>query len=99
MRCERANPDAYNFGLQNRDMIRAGLNALKENVQSFQTRETLHDRWRVFATWAKAELEIKDMRKLETHHLQQYAEHLRERFERDQISPATAQNYMSAVIG
>lgn len=97
MRCERANPDAYNFGLQNRDMIRAGLNALKEDVQSFQTRETLHDRWRVFATWAKSELEIKDMRKLETHHLQQYAAHLRDRFERDQISPATAQNYMSAV--
>ncbi|EII2379223.1 integrase domain-containing protein [Vibrio cholerae] len=97
MRSERANPDARNFGLQSRDMSKAGLNALKEGMKSFQSIATIHDRWRVFSTWIKSEQGIKDMRDIEKAHLVAYAAHLNDRYERGEIAPSTAQNYLSAV--
>ena len=97
MRQERTNPNSRNFGLGNRDMTIAGRNALQEGMASHSSIATMSDRWRVFSDYARNELGIKDMRKFETRHLQQYAANLRQRFESGELSAATAQNYLSAV--
>ncbi|EKF9838385.1 integrase domain-containing protein [Vibrio cholerae] len=97
MRSERTNPDSRNFGLRSRDMGKAGLNALKEGMKSFQSIATIHDRWSVFSAWIKSEQGIKDMRDIEKAHLVAYAAHLNDRYERGEIAPSTAQNYLSAV--
>ncbi|MGI2859995.1 integrase domain-containing protein [Shewanella algae] len=97
MRSERTNPDSRNFGLRSRDMGKAGLNALKEGMKSFQSIATIHDRWSVFSAWIKSEQGIKDMRDIEKTHLVAYAAHLNDRYERGEIAPSTAQNYLSAV--
>lgn len=97
MRSERTNPDSRNFGLRSRDMGKAGLNALKEGMKSFQSIATIHDRWSVFSAWIKSEQGIKDMRDIEKAHLVAYAAHLNNRYERGEIAPSTAQNYLSAV--
>lgn len=96
MRSVRGNPDARNFGLRSQDMGKAGLNALKEGMKSFQSIATIHDRWRVFSTWIKSEQGIKDMRDIDKTHLVAYAAHLNDRYERGEIAPSTAQNYLSA---
>lgn len=96
-RHDRANPDARNFGLRSRDMYRAGREALREGMASHNSRGTMADRWRVFCHYTKTELGISDMRRIEVSHLERYAEQLHERLDRGEISPSTAQNYMSAV--
>ena len=95
-RCDRSHPDARNFGLGARDMSRAGLHALREGMQSHSSIATMADRWASFAAWARDE-GIRDMRQIETSHLCDYATHLIERLDRGEISPATAQNLLSAV--
>ena len=80
-----------------KDMDRAGLHALREGMQSCGSINTMSDRWHHFAQFARQEWSVKDMRKLDREHVQQYADHLRERFERGELAPATAQNYLSAV--
>lgn len=97
MRSERTNPDSRNFGLRSRDINKAALNALKEGMKSFQSIATIHDRWSVFSAWIKSEQGIKDMRDIEKAHLVAYAAHLNDRYERGEIAPSTAQNYLSAV--
>ena len=96
-RFERKNPNSPNFGLGSRDMSRAGLHALREGMQSFSSISTIHDRWRVFADFAKSELRLHRLQQIEKSHLQIYGANLRERFERGELSAATAQNYLSAV--
>lgn len=96
-RCDRAHPDARNFGLGSRDVGYAGLNALREGMQSYSSIATMADRWSQFATWAKDMAAIKDMRQIETGTLRDYATHLIARLERGEISPATAQNALSTV--
>lgn len=96
-RHERTNPDGPNFGLGSRNMIRAGLHALREGMQSYSSIATMHDRWRMFAKFAKEELSLHTLKQVETSHLQVYAEHLSTRYEAGKISAATAQNYLSAV--
>lgn len=97
MRQEQRNIAARNYGLRSRNMIDAGRHALQEGMQSHSSIATMTDRWRVFANYARDELGVRDMRRIETAHLQQYAATLRERFEQGEISPATAQNYLSTV--
>lgn len=97
MREQRDNPNSRNYGLGNRDMARAGLNALREGMQSHSSIRTMADRWRVFAKFAQENLGVRDMRRIEIAHLQQYAAKLHERFDKGEISPATAQNYLSCV--
>lgn len=97
MRQEQRNIAARNYGLRSRNMIDAGRNALKEGMQSHSSIATMTDRWRVFAIYVRDELGVRDMRRIEIAHLQQYAATLRERFELGEISPATAQNYLSTV--
>ncbi|EGR1113631.1 integrase, partial [Vibrio cholerae] len=66
-------------------------------MKSFQSIATIHDRWSVFSAWIKSEQGIKDMRDIEKAHLVAYAAHLNDRYERGEIAPSTAQNYLSAV--
>ena len=96
-RCDRTNPDARNFGLGSRDMGYAGLNALREGMQSFSSIATMADRWGQFASWAREAAGIRDMRHIETATLRGYADHLIARLGQGEISPATAQNALSAV--
>lgn len=96
-RCDRANPNSRNFGLGSRDMAYAGRNALREGMQSHSSIATMADRWSQFASWAREEAGIRDMRHIESATLRGYATHLIERLERGEISPATAQNALSAV--
>ena len=55
------------------------------------------DRWGQFASWAREEAGIRDMRHIETATLRGYADHLIARLGQGEISPATAQNALSAV--
>ena len=92
-RWDRANPNARNFGLQSRDMTRAGQNALREGMKSGESIKTMSARFKQFAAFSKSEFNISDMRKLEKQHIEQYAAHLKE----SGLKAATAQNYLSAV--
>ncbi len=96
-RCDRQNPDSRNFGLGSRDLDRAGQNALREGMQSHSSIATMADRWSTFAAFSRQELGVSDMRRLDTEHLRQYGDHLRDRLERGEIGPATAQNALSTV--
>lgn len=96
-RHDRSNPNSRNFGLKNRDITQAGKNALKEGMQSHSSISTMTSRWAVFTDFLKSELNIRDMRLIETAHLQQYADQLIKKIERSELAPPTAQNYMSAV--
>jgi len=96
-RCDRENPDVRNFGLGSRDLDRAGQYALREGMQSYSSISTMADRWSKFAAFSQQELGVSDMRRLDTDHLRQYGDHLRERLERGEIGPATAQNLLSTV--
>lgn len=97
MREQRKSPNTRNFGLKNRDMARAGINALREGMQSHSSIKTMGDRWRIFAKYARDKLGIKDMRQIDTAHLQQYAATLRQRLNDGEIKASTAHNYLSAV--
>lgn len=97
MRDQRKSPHTRNYGLGNRDMARAGVNALKEGMQSKSSIATMGDRWRIFAKYARKELGIKDMRQIDTAHLQQYASTLHARLDAGKIKASTAHNYLSAV--
>ena len=96
-RHERENPNSRNFGLGTRCLERAGLHALREGMQSFSSISTMHDRWRLFAVFAKDELRLHSLNNIEKNHVQAYAERLIERHQEGEISAATAQNYLSAV--
>jgi hypothetical protein len=55
------------------------------------------DRWALFAQYARQELGLRDMRKLTTEHLRQYADHLHILLDRGEIAASTAQNRLSTV--
>lgn len=57
----------------------------------------MHDRWRLFAKFAKTELRLHSLDKIEKTHVQAYAKTLIERHKAGKMSAATAQNYLSAV--
>lgn len=96
-RHERKNPNSANFGLGTRCLNRAGLSALREGMASFSSISTMHDRWRLFAKFAKTELRLHSLDKIEKTHVQAYAKTLIERHKAGKMSAATAQNYLSAV--
>lgn len=96
-RHERKNPNSANFGLGARTLSRAGLHALREGMQSYSSISTMHDRWRVFADFAKDKLHLHTLKQIEKSHLQMYADHLHKRLDKGEIQPATAQNYLSTV--
>jgi len=78
-------------------MVKAATNALKERDGSFSTVATNTDRFRIAANFLKENHEIKDLRFIDKAHLISYAEHLKECVDKDDLSTATAHNYVSAV--
>lgn len=89
-----------NFGIGQRDMGRAGTaalqNAAKAGEVSFSTAATNGDRWQSFTAWAKEE-GIKKMENVTPELVTQYGQELAERVNSGEMSPSTAQNYVSAV--
>lgn len=96
-RFERANPQAKNFGLGARDLFHAGRLALREGMASHASAATMTDRWGQFAAYARQDLGIRDMRRIDTTHLSRYADYLHSLLDRGEIAASTAQNRLSAV--
>ena len=96
-RFSRKNPFSRNFGLGSRSLDVAGLHALREGMRSHSSIATMADRWKIFANFCRKELKISDMRRIGIGHIRSYSDHLLHRLDADEISPATAQNYLSAV--
>ena len=90
-----------NFDIGSRDMGRAGQMALNSAAQvgavSFSTAATNGARWNEFASFAKAEMGVKQMERITQEIVIAYGERLQERVEAGKMSAATAQNYVSAV--
>ena len=88
---------AYNYGLGNKDMARAGYNALRDKSGlSFSSIATLANRWDGFCTWAKAQ-GIKRMEKIGRDDVIRYGAELAGKVRSGEMEASTAQNYVSAV--
>jgi hypothetical protein len=88
---------AYNYGLGNKDMARAGYNALRDrSCLSFSSIATLAKRWDGFCAWAKAE-GIKRMEKIGRDDVIRYGAKLAGKVRSGEMEASTAQNYVSAV--
>ena len=103
-RNERQNPNARNWGLGSRCMVRAAKKALYEKqtnqVIGFSTLANQLTRFKSFADWLKSVYGINDMREINKHHVIEYAEQLVLRVEdpSDRLQSYTsAANYLSAV--
>lgn len=90
-----------NFNQGSRDMGRAGqmcLNSAAEaGAVSFSTAATNGERWGEFANFARAELGVKYMEKIDQAAVVAYGERLQEKVQAGEMSASTAQNYVSAV--
>jgi len=89
---------AYNYGLGNKDMARAGHNALLRNHagRSFSSIDTLSRRWGRFCEWAKGQ-GIKRMEKIGKADVVRYGADLASQVKAGEMEESTAQNYVSAV--
>ena len=89
---------AYNYGLGNKDMARAGHNALlRDNAgRSFSSIDTLSRRWGQFCEWARGQ-GIKRMEKIGRDDVIRYGAGLAEKVRSGEMEASTAQNYVSAV--
>lgn len=89
-----------NFGLGTRDLAKAGNIALTRMRESkgcsFSSAATNGQRWNIFAQFAKAH-GVGRMERIDHELLQKYADDLKDKVENLELSPATAQNYLSAV--
>jgi integrase len=86
-----------NYGLGNRDMARAGHNALRSRSQlSFSSIATIHDRWTQFCRWAQSR-NIKYMEQITKDLLIEYGQELAGKVESGHMAVRTAQNYVAAV--
>lgn len=89
-----------NFGLGTRDLAKAGKIALTLLQQrkgcSFSSAATNSQRWDLFAKFAKSN-GVGRMERINYELVQKYAAKLRDQVENLELSPATAQNYLSAV--
>jgi hypothetical protein len=88
----------YNYGLGNKDMARAGHNALlRDNAgRSFSSIDTLSRRWGQFCEWARGQ-GIKRMEKIGKDDVVRYGAGLAEKVRSGEMEASTAQNYVSAV--
>ncbi|CED58038.1 putative phage integrase (plasmid) [Aliivibrio wodanis] len=101
-RSERANPDARNFGLRSKDPAFAAANAAQEEFNAGEiggvTKDLKIISFNAFLNFHEDhDNKIKDLRKIESSHLQSYSEHLHERIENEEITGATAGNYISHI--
>jgi len=88
---------AYNYGLGNKDMARAGHNALRDRSGlSFSSVATLAKRWDGFCAWAKAQ-GIRRMEKIGRGDVIRYGTELAGKARSGEMEASTAQNYVSAV--
>lgn len=86
-----------NFGLGSRNMVFAAKNALVRAGKSFSSVATIAQRFGIFVSFAKETEKIKLMEQVTRETVLAYAISLKERVESGQLSPSTAQNYLSAV--
>ena len=90
-----------NFNQGSRDMGRAGQMCLNSaagvGAVSFSTAATNGERWGEFANFARAELGVKYMEKVDQAAVVAYGERLQEKVQAGEMSASTAQNYVSAV--
>jgi len=85
-----------NFG-HGRSISYAGHHALRESYQGrYATIEAHSERWKKFATWAKAQ-GINDTQRITVDHLAQYAQELSDRVADGEKTVSYAQNLVSAV--
>lgn len=89
-----------NYGIGQRDMGKAGKVILNNNADlgyvSFSTAATNGDRWQSFTDWAK-DKGVKKMEKVTPEFVKEYGQELAEKVNSGDMSPSTAQNYVSAV--
>jgi hypothetical protein len=90
-------PNTTNFGLGSRDMRLAAKNALSRAGKSFSTVATTAQRFGHFVSFVKTMHNIKQMEQITRSKVLEYAKHLTEKLSSGELSPATAQNYLSAV--
>jgi hypothetical protein len=86
-----------NYGLGSRDMNLAAKNALSRAGKSFSSVATISQRFSHFADFAKKTSNIKIMEQITRNIVVDYAKTLVEKVNSGKLSPATAQNYLSAV--
>jgi len=90
-----------NYGLGSRDAAKAGAFALnsaaRDGTMSYSTAATVGERWEQFVDWAREENGVKWMEDYTRDMAIAYGQELAERVEAGEMSPATAQNYVSAV--
>lgn len=88
---------ARNFGLRSRDMGRALVTAYQmESGNGDNTKNSCQSALKDFAKDLKTQ-GIRDLRQVARENVMAYANSLNERFERNEISASTAQNYMSRI--
>ena len=89
-----------NFGLGTRDLAKAGKFALTQLQQkkgcSFSSAATNAQRWNIFAKFVKGH-GVSRMERIDNELVQKYAADLRDQVENLELTPATAQNYISAI--
>jgi integrase len=90
-----------NYGLGSRNAAKAGAfalnNAARAGLMSYSTAATVADRWAQFVEWARQEEGAKWMEDYSREMVVEYGQELAERVAAGEMSPATAQNYVSAV--
>jgi hypothetical protein len=86
-----------NYALGSREMTLAAKNALTRAGKSFSSVATISQRFSHFAAYAKQEFGAKIMEQLTRNIVIAYAKTLVEKVNSGELSPATAQNYLSAV--
>lgn len=86
-----------NYGLGSRNIIIAAKNALSRAGKSFSSVATISQRFSHFAAFAKELAGIKIMEQVTRETVVAYAKTLVEKVDSGELSPATAQNYLSAV--
>ncbi len=101
-RAERANPNARNRGLGSRDPYQAASNAAQEIYNQKEnaglTKNDKVNHFHQFLNYFKDNDEkIKNLNKIESSHLDKYAEYLAERVSNEDITSKTASNRISSV--
>lgn len=98
----RASPNGKtmkttNYGLGSRNMLFAAKNALLRAGKSFSTVATIAQRFGIFVSFAQETEKVKLLEQITRETVLAYAILLNEKVESGKLSPATAQNYLSAV--
>ncbi|MEZ9701844.1 phage integrase SAM-like domain-containing protein [Vibrio sp. 10N.261.46.E12] len=89
-----------NFGLKARQIDKALVNASLEQLGGMKnnTHEARSSACRDLAQFLKTETQVKRLNQIERHHIEQYGEYLRERFETEEgFSASSARDYLSHV--